>query len=32
MEDVYAKAKVCPKDYPADKPCDLALEPGKIMF
>lgn len=27
MQDVYSKAKVCSKNSPADKPCDLSLEP-----
>nr|WBW70101.1 venom protein [Lampona murina] len=27
MQDIYSKAKVCAKDSPADKPCELALEP-----
>nr|QDC23064.1 angiotensin-converting enzyme isoform 1 [Cupiennius salei] len=27
MQDIYSKAKVCAKDSPADKPCELSLEP-----
>lgn len=33
MQDVYSKAKVCGKDHPENKECDLSLEPDltKIM-
>lgn len=32
MQDVYSKAKVCGKDHPENKECDLSLEPGKNSF
>lgn len=32
MGAIYSKAKVCRRNNPINKPCDLNLEPGKIMF